>query len=457
MAGKARELDFANEVMKVAQAHGADASEVAVTRALMTKIQVQRGAPDSVTTSDESGFGVRVLVGGRMGFIASNRLDLHEADEIVGTLVKLTELHTPEDANTIPENLAPGGWDDSLEVYDEAVIATPLPDKVARAIDVERMMLDADPRMKGAAWMGYVDGAEEMTIVNSNGVSGSTRNTLAYAYMWAIAGDDAGVQTGADVVVSRSYADLDTEGLSRRAAHRALRMLGAKPAKSAELPLVVPPEVGGDILGYVSRMLNADAVQKGKSLFGGREGEAVASSLVSIVDDGRLPDGIATTFADGEGVPTQRTSIIENGLLKGFLHDSYTAKKGGVASTGNAERGSYRSQPSISPTNFLLLPGDRADAELLAGIDEGLYITETQALHAAINPVSGDFSIPSKGLMIRGGELAEPVTNLAVSGNLFDLLRGVDAVGSELEWTFSGGAIGTPTFRVESVKVGSEG
>jgi len=449
--------DFALGVLRLAERAGADAAEVAVTRTASAHIDVQRGAPESVSTKQEAGYGVRVLVDRRIGFTASNRLDLADAEGLVGDAVRLTRLHTPEDANTLPENLAPGGWDPTLDAYDLAVGETPLDRKVARAIAIERMMLDVDPRMKGAAMLVYGDAAEEMGLVNSHGVDGMARSTFAYAFLWAIAQDAGSTETGSDVVASRTYDGLDTELLAHRAAHRALRMLGAKPGRSAEVPVVVPPEVGGDILGYIARMLDADAVQKGKSLFAGREGTQVAAPIVSLVDDGRLPGGLATTFADGEGVPTGRTTLIEGGVLRGFLHDSYTAKKGNTRSTGNAQRGSYRAKPSIGPTNLMLLPGALADDELIAGIDEGLFITDTQALHAAINPASGDFSIPSKGLMIRGGELAEPVTSLAISGNLFDLLRDIDALGSRVEWTVGGGIIGAPTFRARKVRVGSAG
>jgi PmbA protein len=232
-------------------------------------------------------------------------------------------------------------------------------------------------------------------------------------------------------------------------------MLGSKPAKSAELPLIIPPEVGGDILAYISRMVNADAVQKGKSLFRGRENTAVAAPMVSLVDDGRHEGGLATRFADAEGIPTERTSVIENGILRNLLHDAYTAKKGGTRSTGNSSRSGYSGAPHIATTNFMLLPTNAPAATLFEGVAAGLYVTETQGLHAAINPVSGDFSIPSKGIMIRNGELAEPVTELAISGNLFSLLHDIDGIGDDFTWSLAGSYVGTPTFRVKNVKIGS--
>ena len=449
------DTEFARRTLDYAMQHGVEAAEVAVVRTRKTEISVVNMTPETVNAQEEIGFGVRVLKDARMGFAASNRLDARSVHDLLDSLVSVVREHTPDEANTLPECSDRKPWEDGFSTFDEVILCAPLEEKVRRALFLEQCARDFDTRVKGASTVIYGDVAEEETLVNSLGVEGVSRSTLAYAVIEAIAGDKDSVETGWHVGASSTYDGLDIEATAVTAARRALRMVGSRPAQSAELPLVFPPEVGSDILAYVSRMLDADAVQKGKSLFRGRENAKVASSLVSVVDDGRLEGGLATRFADAEGVPTERTELLKDGVLKSFLHDSYTARKSGTVSTGNAQRGSYAARPHTGTTNFMLLPGNCPTDTLLNDVSNGLYVAEMQGLHAAINPVSGDFSIPCKGLMIRDGELAEPVTGVAISGNLFDLLQDVDAVGDDFTWVFSGSIIGTPTFRVRNVKVGS--
>ncbi len=449
------DMEFARTVVDLATQARADVAEVAISKASEVRIEVKDGAPETVTSFQDSGFGVRVLVDGKMGFAASNRFDTSDAKRVVGDLVGMTKLHTADEFNSIPTPGAQSSSDGVDEVFDEVVLSTPLDRKVRRAVDIDIALRAAEERIRGAAIHVYGDEAQEMVLVNSLGVEGLSRTTYSYAFVWAIAQDGDATETGSHVEVSRTYDGLDTESVARTAAEHALRMLGAGTGHSAELPMIVPPEVGSELLAYLAQMLSADAVQKGKSLFAGRENTKVAADSVSIVDDGRLTGGLATSAVDGEGVPTQRTPLITNGVLRGLLHDSYTAKRGDTRSTGNAGRGGYRSKPSISTTNLLLEPSSSTVESLTQGMDEGFYITETQALHAAINPASGQFSIPCKGLMIRGGDLCEPVTNLAISGNLFDLLKDVDMVADDLTWTVTGGFIAAPTFRVGQVKIAS--
>ena len=449
------DMEFARRTLHYAMQRGVQAAEVAVVRTRKTEISVVNMTPETVNAQEEIGFGVRVLKDARMGFAASNRLDSRSVQDLLDSLVSIVGEHTPDEANTLPEWSGGKPWEDRLSTFDEVILRTPLEEKVRRALTLEQCARDFDTRIKGASTVIYGDVAEEEALVNSRGVEGVSRSTLAYAVIEAIAGDKDSIETGWHVGASSTYDGLDIEATAATAARRALRMVGSRPAQSAELPLVFPPEVGSDILAYISRMLDADAVQKGKSLFRGREDSQVASSLVSVVDDGRLEGGLATRLADAEGVPTARTELVRDGVLKGFLYDSYTAKKGGTVSTGNAQRGSYAARPHTGTTNFMLLPGSRATDTLLHDVSIGLHVAEMQGLHAAINPVSGDFSIPCKGLMIRGGELAEPVTGVAISGNLFDLLRDVDGVGDDFTWVFSGAIVGTPTFRVRKVKIGS--
>jgi PmbA protein len=201
-------------------------------------------------------------------------------------------------------------------------------------------------------------------------------------------------------------------------------------------------------MGTLASSISAEAVQKGRSLLAGRLGQAVASPVLTLVDDGRLLEGLASRPWDDEGVPTQRTPVIEAGVLSAFLHNSYTARRDGSArSTGNASRGSYRSTPELGPSNLVLLPGSRTKEELLAAMGDGMLITEVHGLHT-VNPVTGEFSLGINGFLVESGRPTLPVREMTVAGDLLGLLTRVSEVGSDLRFTIGSGFLGAPSLLI---------
>ncbi|MGH2676651.1 MAG: metallopeptidase TldD-related protein, partial [Actinomycetota bacterium] len=182
-------------------------------------------------------------------------------------------------------------------------------------------------------------------------------------------------------------------------------------------------------------------------------GESVGSEVVTLVDDGRLADGPASAPFDDEGVPTSRTPLIERGVLRGFLHNTVTARRNGSASTGNASRPSYRGVPGVSPSNLLVEPGSAPAEALLAGAGRAVYVQEVKGVHSGANPVSGEFSVGASGLRVEGGELAEPLREMTIASTLPEVLKGVVAVGSDVRFLLGAGAIGTPTILVGEMTV----
>jgi PmbA protein len=195
--------------------------------------------------------------------------------------------------------------------------------------------------------------------------------------------------------------------------------------------------------------LTAEAVQKGKSLFANKMGQDIAASELNIIDDGHKKGAIISSPFDGEGVSTQKTILVENGILKSYLHNTYTAKKDGVSSTGNAKRGSYKSTPEVGTTNFYIDKGNITKDELIKNVEKGFYITEVMGMHTA-NPISGDFSVGASGIWIENGEFTKPVRGVAIAGNIKELLKSVEAVADDL--TFFIG-IGSPTLRIAKMTV----
>lgn len=443
---------FAEKLIDAALSLGAEAAEVYCCRSTETEIMVTNGLADIVTVKSDNGFAVRLVKDQRVAFGSSNQSSEKHAIELVVELAKRCTLHSPDENNVIPK---PGRTPDQSieEPFDPTLATRPLASKIKLALDVERAALDYDKRITGFMWLQYGDMVQETAIYNSNGINCESTGSIATIFAYAIAEDGKAAQTGLNVDGSGYFDKLCARSIGETAAQYAIRMLGASSAETGDYRIVLPPETSSAFLRALSDMLSADSVQKGKSPFRDKLGKSVASNLITIIDDGIFPGGLATSPCDSEGMPSQTTTLIDKGELKAFLYDSYCAKKGGMASTGNASRASYHSQPAIAPTNFYMKPGEQTRASILETIPNGLYITDLSGLHAAINPTTADFSVPARAIVIKGGELSYPVDNITLSGNLLEFFRNIDSIADDLVWVAANGMIGAPTISIDNVKV----
>jgi PmbA protein len=458
MKEKKEYMDLAEYAVEQARKAGADEAEAFLSDSENVEIFVSNRAVESLNASSEAGIGVRILKDQKMIFGSSNELLKNSVKDLVSDLMRKVPFHTPDEFNTISgrENgFLEGDWSKYADLvsYDPRILEVPVQEKIKRAIALETGGLDLSPKVTGSMWAAYSDQASIVYLANSNGLSGwyPASGCSGAVEFSAAEGDDR--QSGSKVRATARYDDLDPAGVGRAAAEDAVRMLGARPIASGELPMVVTPDVGVSLLGYIVGMLSADDVQKGKSLFAGKVREAVASKAVTMIDDGRLKGGVATQPVDDEGVPRQTTPLIVDGVLQSYLYDCYNAKKGKTKSTGNRVRGSYQGIGGIGSTNLYLKAGNTKAEDILKGIKEGLYLTVAFGLHAGINSVSGDFSIPIAGFKIENGQATFPVRGVNIAGNLFEFLKSVDQVGDDLTWIQ---ATGCPTFSVASIKIGGE-
>ncbi|HET7574458.1 MAG TPA: metallopeptidase TldD-related protein, partial [Solirubrobacterales bacterium] len=236
-------------------------------------------------------------------------------------------------------------------------------------------------------------------------------------------------------------------------AERAAAMIGAGKPKSRACPVVLDPTVAASFVDLIGRGLGAGAVQRGRSPFAERVGDRVAADAFALHDDGLDPGGFASSPFDGEGVPRRRTALIEDGVLRTYLYDTYTACRGDAASTGNASRSGYRSQPSVSASNLVVAPGTLAFEELLGEAGDGVFVNDVAGLHSGVNPVSGVFSVGASGQAIAGGELAEPLREFTIAGELVSMLGSVLAVGASSRWVPFGGSVSTPPLLIGEMTV----
>jgi PmbA protein len=295
---------------------------------------------------------------------------------------------------------------------------------------------------------GAGDFLSHAAIASSHGARGESRASYAFVYCSPVAESDGQLQTASWSDTRRTLSSLQSaEEIGRIAARRAARLLGARKPRTQRVPVVFDPQMAADFIGGVSAAVNGLLVHKKSSFLGALIGKPVASKEVTVVDDATLPHGIATRPFDGEGVISRRTAVIEQGVLRSFLYDATTARKAKAKSTSSASR-AWASLPSIGTSNFYLQAGTHKPDTIIKGVRSGLYVTAMLGRGADV--VTGDYSRGANGIWIENGELAYPVQEITVSGNLLQMLRGIDAVGEDLEFRASTAA---PTIRFSELVV----
>lgn len=441
----------AQRAVAAAQAAGAVHAEAYAARDSGREVRVHGGEVESLTAATQSGIGVRAWIGHRVGYAYGTDFSDAGVQEIAARAAAAAEV-ADEDEFAAPPG--PAAVEAIAGLSDPGLAATSADQAAEIALTVERTALAADPRIAGVEQAVYADSSDQVAIASSTGVAGEYEVSSCFAYLQALAeGGDGARETGLGFGLARGPGGLDPEAIGAEGAERALEMIGAGKPSSRSCPVVFDPTVAASIVGLIAGMLSASSVQRGRSPFAGRLGEELASPALVLHDDGRDPEGSASAPFDGEGVPRRRTALLEGGRLQAYLYDTYTANREGGASTGNAARSGYRSLPSVAASNLVVAPGELPLAGLLAEAGEGVYVTDVAGLHSGVNPVTGVFSVGASGRAISGGELAEPVREFTIAGDLVALLGLVEAAGSEARWVPFGGSVKTPPLLIGELSI----
>jgi len=382
----------AREVLQGALKESPDGAEVFCVSSSSTTIEAKKQQVDALEAACEQGVGLRLLVKNRIGFAYSSSFDPDALKRLVTEALASANSSEPDSANCLP--LLPSAYPE-VSTSDPALMEVTEEQIVDWAVAMEKAALERDPRIRAVRKSSVSTGHGEKCIISSTGIDICVPYTVVSASLMAMAEEGGDSQSGWEFDYSRRAGRLDTRKVGVAAADRALGLLGARSVGSASVPVVLENSVTADFLGVLASSFSADNVLKGKSLLAKREGSRIASPLISIIDDGLMPDGIATSPADDEGAPRMRCTLVEEGVLKGFLHDSYTARRTGAVSTGNAVRGGFKSVPSVGISNFFIEPGTVSLEELL-DMEKGLFVTEAMGVHTA-NPISGIFPSVSRG------------------------------------------------------------
>lgn len=440
---------LAQEVVARATRAGADEADVWVQTETEFSVQVRKGEIETLSQASSKGLGLRLFKDKRLGFASTSDFAPEALDRLIETTLGIATFADPKEENALADTDPAFSFPD-LALYDPAIEQVPTEVKIEMAMACERASFAADSRITNSEGAGFGSVAGETVLANSQGLVASYRSSSCSLYCQPLAEQDGKKQVDYDYAYVREWRKMESaEAIGLRAAERVLRKLGAKKVPTQTAPVVFDRRVASRIWAEVLGAVNGDAVFKGMSYLRDRLGDSIASEIVTLVDDGTLPGAVGSAPFDGEGLPTQRNVIIENGTLKMFLYDTATARKAGngIVSTHNARR-STGGAGGIGAFNLLLLPGEQTPEELIGNISNGFLVTSVMG--GGANTVTGDYSIGASGLWIEDGKPTFAVEEVTIAGTMDAILKGIDRIANDVVFH---GTIVSPSFSVAEMTI----
>ncbi|MHB8174290.1 MAG: TldD/PmbA family protein [Nitrospirota bacterium] len=440
-------LNAADDAAAVLRQKGVNSFDVYVRWSSSISAEAKDQKLDAYEQARSWGAGIRALLpDGRLGFsFASGSPEA--VREAASMAVQNARNSEPDYYNNIPIP-SPEAFPEITE-YDEEVAKVSADEAIARAIELERAALDHDGRIARVRKASVSMTSATWAILNSEGLKARSRGTWLSCGIMAVAEEAGDSQMGYGFDYSRRLSGIDYKSAGAEASEKAISLLKARKAPTGKFPAILENEVAAEFLGVLASSFSGESLVKGRSLLAGKTGEKIFSDRLNICDNGTLPGGLSTRPFDDEGIASRRNILVQGGVFNGFLHNSYTAKRTGGTSTGNAVRGGFRSAPGVGPANLYIENGLLSKDGLISRIDKGLFIREVLGMHTA-NPISGDFSVGVAGLWIENGRIAYPIREGAIAGNLISIFSGIDAVGSDLRFV---GKLGAPSLLLKPISV----
>ena len=445
---------LAADVVAAALKAGASDAEAVVREGDEFSVNVRMGQVETLKESGSRGMGLRVFLGNRSASTSTSDLTADGIRQLVEGAMALAKVTEADPNAGLPERDEFGSVDGDLHLYYDDVYSLPGPERIEWARRAEDAALKADPRITNSDGGSFDAATGSKVLANSRGFVGSYRSSYAGVSAAPLAMDANGqMQRDGWWSSARRLRDLETpESIGQEAARRTLRRLGARRVPTQRVPIVFAPEVARSLIGSVFEAASGDSIWRGASFLAGRLDSKIASENLTIVDDNTIllptgAGGFGTSPFDGEGLPSRRTVVVEAGVLRTYLLNTYSARKLGMKSTHNASRG-LAGTPGIGCGNLYLEPGAQTPEEILAAIPAGLYVTSLMGF--GVNVVTGDYSRGATGLWIENGELTHAVEEVTIAGNLAEMLMNVTAIGNDLEFR---GSVASPTLRIDGMTI----
>ena len=447
---------LATDIVTRAVKAGATDVEVTIRKGDEFSTVVRMGEVETLKESGSRGMGLRVLVasehGHRVASTSTSDFSAEGVEHLVRGALALAQVTSEDPFAGLADTGEFGKLEGDLELYHEDVYSLETAQGIEYARCAEAAALAADTRITNSDG-GSFDAATGCRIfANSRGFTGEYRASSCSITASPIAlGKNNEMQRDYWYTYARSLKKLDTpESVGLEAARRTLRRLDARRVKTQQVPIIFAPEIARSLIGAIFDAASGDSIYRGASFFAGKLGEQVADKSVTVIDDHTIVGGFGTSPFDGEGLPSRRTVIVERGVLTNYLLNTYTGRKLGMKSTGNAARG-LAGNPGIGAGNLFLVAGTATPQEIHGSVQSGLYVTELMG--QGVNMVTGDYSRGASGQWIENGELAYPVQEITIAGNLKDIFRNITAIGNDLEFR---GSVASPTLRVDGMTIAGE-
>ncbi len=443
--------DLARDVVQRALARGATDAECTIAEGEEFSAGVRMRELENLKEAGSRGAGLRIVIGRKTGSSYTSDLSREGIDLLLKSAIELADVTTEDPHAGLPEPEELGAVAGDLRLFDPEVEKLETPLRIETARRAEAAALDADPRIFNSEGASFESHVGRHIFSNSRGFAGDYRTSYCSVSAAPVARDGESMERDYWFTLARGFGGLEPpEQVGRTAAQRAIRRLHPVKVETQRVPVVFEPRAARTLLDNLYEAVHGMSIYRQESFLAGKLGERVAGDSVTVVDDGTIPGLFGTSPFDDEGVPSRRTVVIERGVLKSYLLNAYAARKLGMKTTGNASRG-LAGNAGIGHGNFFLEAGVQTPEEILAGVANGFYVTELMGF--GVNIVTGDYSRGAAGLWIRGGELAYAVSEVTIAGNLMDMLMGLEAVGSDLEFR---GSMAAPTLRIGEMTVGGK-
>jgi len=442
-------LELAQDIVRRAQSAGATDAECTIAEGDEFSVNVRMREIENIKEAGSRGAGLRILIGRKTGSSYTSDLSPDGIERLVKSAIELGDITTDDPHAGLPEPDELGSIPGDLGMYAPSVAGLDTDLKIETARRAEEAALSTDARISNSEGASFDNHVGRHIFANSRGFAGEYRSSYCSLSTSPVAKDGESMERDYWYTLARDFAGLEAaEFVGRTAAERALRRLNAVKVETQRVPVVFEPRTARSLLDNIFEAVHGMSIYRQESFLAGKLGEKVAHEGVTVIDDGTLPALFGTSPFDDEGVPSRRTVVIERGILKNYLLNTYAARKLGMKTTGNAARG-LTGNAGIGHGNFFLEKGVQTPEQIVAGIPNGFYVTELMGF--GVNIVTGDYSRGAAGIWIRNGELAFAVSEVTIAGNLRDMLMGIEAIGNHLEFR---GSVAAPALKIGEMTVG---
>jgi PmbA protein len=441
-------IELTEKLVKKCLSLGADAAEVYLETNRNLSVQVLNSEIETIEEASSQGVGFRVFTGGKMGFSHCNDFSDRSLEDTISKAIKFARLSTPDENNVLPDNK---GITEIADLYDAEIKAEAMEKKIKMALDLEKMAM-MTPGITKSSGAGYGEGESEVFIANSNGILKNYKSSACSLGVSVVAEKGEQKNTGDEYCSRVFFSDLlSLEKIASSASRKALELIDPVMINTQKAAVIFDPDVVRSLFGGIITALNGERVIQGASFLKDYLNRQFASPLITITDDGTINKSLGSAPFDGEGVPTRKIVLIENGVIRNFIYNTKAAKRAGVESTGNASRGGFSSLPGIGTHKVYMQPGKYTPEEIIKNTQKGILLKEVTGY--GVDPVSGNFSGGVSGLWIENGKVVHPVKGVTIAGKALDIFNAIDMTGNDIDMSRTYAA---PTLRVAEMQIGGK-